>query len=268
MKKLVSLLAFVVLSVSAVAAQAATDAKHPKQVDWSFDGPLGTVDRASAQRGFQVYKEVCSACHGLKRVAFRNLTEIGFSAAEAKAIAAGYTVQDGPNDEGDMFDRPGTLSDRFVPPFPNEKAARASNGGAFPPDLSLITKARHDGPNYVYSLLTGYGEEAPEHVEVAPGQNYNPYFPGGLLAMAPPLMNDLLIYQDGTNASTEQMAKDVVSFLQWAAEPEMEARKRMGIKVLVFLAVMSVLFYVAKQRIWSDVKTVKAGDQGKQGPLV
>lgn len=267
MNKLVSLLTFVLLAVSALTAQAATDAKHPKQVDWSFDGFTGTVDRASAQRGFQVYKEVCSSCHGLKRIAFRNLTEIGFSEAEAKAIAAEYTVQDGPNDEGDMFDRPATLADRFVPPYPNEKAARASNGGAYPPDLSLIIKARHDGANYLYSLLTGYGEEAPEHVDVAPGQYYNPYFPGGLLAMPAPLSNDLITYQDGTNASTEQMAKDVVNFLQWAAEPEMEARKRMGIKVLVFLAIMTVMFYYAKQRIWSDLKTVR-DDKGKQGPLV
>lgn len=267
MKTLISLLAFVVLAVSAATAQAATDARKPKQVDWSFDGLFGTVDRASAQRGLQVYKEVCGSCHGLKRIAFRNLTEIGFSEAEAKAIAAGYTVQDGPNDEGDMFDRPGVISDRFMPPFPNEKAARASNGGAFPPDLSLMVKARPDGANYLYSLLTGYSDDVPEGVEVAPGQYYNPYFPGGLLAMAPPLMNDLITYQDGTNASTEQMAKDVVSFLQWAAEPEMEARKRMGIKVLVFLAVMSVLFYYAKQRIWSDLKTVR-DDKGKQGPLV
>lgn len=256
MKKRISILALAATALLAFSAQAASDAKHPKQVDWQFDGIFGTVDRASAQRGLQVYKEVCAACHGLKRIAFRNLTDIGFSEAEAKAIAAGYTVQDGPNDEGDMFDRPGVISDRFVPPFANEKAARASNGGAYPPDLSLMVKARPDGANYLYSLLTGY-EDAPADVEVAPGQYYNPYFPGGLLAMAPPLSNDLITYQDGTNASTEQMAKDVVNFLQWAAEPEMEQRKRMGIKVLVFLAIMSVLFYVAKQRIWSDVKDKK-----------
>lgn len=254
MSKRISILVLAAAALLALPAQAASDAKHPKQVDWHFDGVFGTVDRASAQRGMQVYKEVCAACHGLSRVAFRNLTEIGFSEAEVKAIAAEYTVQDGPNDEGDMFDRPGTPSDRFVPPFANEKAARASNGGAYPPDLSLMVKARPDGANYIYSLLTGYGEDVPEHVEVAPGQYYNPYFPGGLLAMAPPLMNDLITYQDGTNASTEQMAHDVVNFLQWTAEPEMEQRKRMGIKVLVFLAIMTVFFYFAKQRIWSDVK--------------
>lgn len=253
MKKFASLLVCAVLSLSAFAVQAAGDAKAPKQVDWKFDGMFGTVDRASAQRGLQVYKEVCAACHGLKRIAFRNLMDIGFSEGEVKAIAAGYMVEDGPNDEGDMFERPGVASDRFVPPFANEKAARASNGGAYPPDLSLMVKARPDGANYLYSLLVGY-EDAPADVDVAAGMYYNPYFPGGLLAMAPPLMNDLITYEDGTNASTEQMAKDVVNFLQWAAEPEMETRKRMGIKVLIFLAIMSVLFYVAKQRIWSDVK--------------
>lgn len=248
---------FLVSAVMAVAAatgaQAAGDQKHPKQVDWQFDGMFGTVDRASAQRGFQVYKEVCAACHGLDHVAYRNLMDLGFSEGEVKTIAAGYSVQDGPNDEGDMFERPALPSDRFVNPYANEKAARATNGGAFPPDLSLIVKARHDGGNYLYSLLTGY-EDAPEGHAISAGQYYNPYFPGGNIAMPPPLMNDLITYQDGTNASTEQMAKDVTNFLQWAAEPEMEQRKRMGIKVLVFLAIMTVMFYIAKQRIWSDVK--------------
>lgn len=256
MKYFASLVAAVLTVVFATTAMAAGDQKHPKDMDWQFDGMLGTVDRASAQRGYQVYREVCASCHGMKRIAFRNLTEIGFSAAEAKTIAAEYSVQDGPNDEGEMFMRPATPSDRFVSPFANEKAARASNGGAYPPDLSLMVKARPDGANYVYSLLTGY-EDAPEGVEVAPGQYYNPYFPGGKLAMAPPLSNDLITYQDGTNASTEQMAKDMVNFLQWTAEPEMEQRKRMGIKVLVFLAIMTVLFYISKQRIWKDVKGEK-----------
>jgi ubiquinol-cytochrome c reductase cytochrome c1 subunit len=253
MKNVVSLLVAAALAVGvAVNAQASGDQKHAKDMQWQFDGMSGTVDRASAQRGLQVYKEVCASCHGLKRVAFRNLTEIGFSEGEVKTIAAGYSVEDGPNDEGEMFQRPGLPSDRFVSPFPNEKAARAANGGAYPPDLSLIVKARPNGASYLYSLLTGY-EEAPEGHEPAPGQYYNPYFPGGFLAMPPPLSNDLVTYQDGTNASTEQMAKDVVNFLQWAAEPEMEQRKRMGIKVLVFLAIMTVMFYFAKKRIWSDI---------------
>lgn len=234
-------------------AHAAGDAEHPKQLRWSFDGMFGTVDRASAQRGLQVYKEVCSACHGLHRVAFRTLSGIGFSEAEIKAIAADFTVVDGPDDEGEMFDRPGRPSDKFVPPFANEKAARASNNGAYPPDLSLIIKARPDGANYVYSLLTGY-EDAPADVQVGDGMSYNPYFPGHQIAMAPPLMEGLVSYQDGTDASEEQMAKDVVAFLQWAAEPEMEQRKAMGIRVLLFLAVMTVLFYYAKKRIWRDIE--------------
>jgi ubiquinol-cytochrome c reductase cytochrome c1 subunit len=263
MKHIASLLVTVVLALGALPAHAAGDQKHPQQIDWAFDGVFGTVDRAAAQRGLQVYKEVCAACHGLKRVAFRNLMDLGFSEGEVKTIAADASVIDGPNDEGEMFERPGLPSDRFVPPYPNEKAARASNGGAYPPDLSLIVKARQDGANYLYSLLVGY-EEAPEGQEPAPGQYYNPYFPGGFLAMPPPLSNDLVTYQDGTNASVEQMAKDLTVFLQWAAEPEMELRKRMGIKVLVFLAIMTVLFYIAKKRLWKDVHIAKGASKGKK----
>lgn len=243
-----------VLAVASTSAFASSDAHHPKQVHWSFDGVYGTVDRQSAQRGFQVYKEVCSACHGLHRVAFRSLTDLGFSEAEVKEIAAGYTVQDGPNDEGEMFDRPAAPSDKFVPPFKNEKAARASNNGAYPPDLSLIIKARHDGANYVYSLLTGFGKTPPKDVEVPEGMHYNPYFPGGKIAMSSPLSDGQVSYSDGTNASVDQMAHDVVSFLQWAAEPEMEQRKAMGIKALLFLAVMTGLFYVANKRVWGELK--------------
>lgn len=269
-KYTVSLLVSALLALgAAMPVHASGDQKAPKDMAWQFDGMLGTVDRASAQRGFQVYKEVCASCHSLKRVAFRNLAEIGFSEGEVKTIAAGYSVADGPNDEGEMFQRPGLASDRFVSPFANDKAARAANGGALPPDLSLMVKARPNGANYVYSLLTGY-EDAPEHVEVLAGQYYNPYFPNGVLSMAPPLSDGLVTYVDGTNASVEQMAKDVVNFLQWTAEPEMEQRKRMGIKVLVFLAIMSVLFYVAKKRIWSNADRVTAGNDhtGKKGPLI
>lgn len=269
-KQFVSLLVSAVLAAGmAAGAHASGNQKAPQDMAWQFDGMSGTIDRASVQRGFQVYKEICSSCHSLKRVAYRNLTEIGFSEGEVKTIAAGYSVTDGPNDEGEMFQRPGLPSDRFVSPFPNDKAARAANGGALPPDLSLMVKARPHGADYIYSLLTGY-EDAPEHVEVLPGQYYNPYFPNGVLSMAPPLTNGLVTYGDGTNASVEQMAKDVVNFLQWTAEPEMEQRKRMGIKVLVFLAIMSVLFYIAKKRIWSNADRVTAGEDhtGKKGPLV
>lgn len=233
-------------------ASAGGDVHYPKQLHWSFDGVFGTFDRPSIQRGLQIYREVCSGCHGLKRVAFRTLTRVGFSEDEIKALSAEYTVTDGPNDEGEMFERPGKPSDNFGAPFANEKAARASNNGAYPPDLSLIVKARHDGPNYIYSLLTGYAE-APHDIEMGDGMHYNPYFPGGQIAMAPPLSDGRVDYQDGTSASLDQEARDVVNFLQWAAEPEMEERKRMGIKVMLFLLGFTLLFYAAKKRVWSKL---------------
>jgi len=235
------------------ALASSSDSEHPKQMNWSFDGYDGTVDRQSAQRGFQVYKEVCSSCHSLKLKSYRNLADIGFSEEEVKAIAAGDTVIDGPNDAGDMFERAGRPSDRFVAPFANDNAARSSNNGAFPPDLSLIIKARTDGANYLYSLLTGY-ENAPEHFELGNGMSYNSYFPGRQIAMPSPLFDGSVEYQDGTSASVDQMSKDVVNFLQWAAEPEMEQRKQMGVKVFLYLLVFTVLFYLAKKRIWKNVK--------------
>jgi ubiquinol-cytochrome c reductase cytochrome c1 subunit len=220
-----------------------------KHVDWSFDGMFGKIDRPSAQRGFQVYKEVCASCHGLKRVAFRNLADIGFSEAEIKALAASYQIKDGPDDAGDMFDRPGKASDYFPSPFVNDNAARASNGGALPPDLSLITKARQGGANYLYSILTGYSEP-PADFHLSEGMHYNAYFPGHQIAMPPPLSDDRVSYEDGTKATVDQMSHDVVMFLQWASEPEMEARKQMGIKVLVFLAIFTAFAYIAKRNIW------------------
>lgn len=233
---------------------AATGAATPnRQVDWSFNGVFGKFDRPAIQRGLQVYREVCAACHGIHRVAFRTLTDVGFSEAEVKAMAAEYTLKDGPDDFGDMFDRPGRPSDRFPSPYPNAAAARAAQGGAYPPDLSLIIKARPDGANYVYSLLTGY-HPAPEGQVVPERMHYNPYFPGGLIAMPAPLKPDGVTYQDGTEATVDQMARDVVNFLQWAAEPEMETRKRMGIRVMIFLLIMTGFFYVAKKRIWSKVE--------------
>lgn len=247
-------LVFVIVSlmVAVPAFAGGGDTKPPRQMAWQFQGPFGTVDRASAQRGLQVYREVCAACHGLKRVAFRTLSGIGFSEAEIKALAAEYTIVDGPNDDGEMFDRPGLPSDKFTSPFPNEKAARAANGGAYPLDLSLIIKARPDGANYVYSLLTGY-VDAPEEAHIGPGMNYNPYFAGSQIAMAAPLSDGRVTYEDGTPASVDQMSKDVVNFLQWTAEPEMESRKRMGVKVIIFLLITTVLLYVAKRRVWKDL---------------
>jgi ubiquinol-cytochrome c reductase cytochrome c1 subunit len=253
MKKLFLIL----LTIPALAfanAESPTAAHHPKQLKWEFDSFFGRFDRASVQRGYQVYREVCSACHGLKLVSYRNLAEIGFSEAEIKKIASEATVVDGPNDEGDMFDRAGLPSDKFVGPYPNEQAARAANGGAYPPDLSLIIKARGDGANYVYSLLTGY-EEAPEEFVMTEGKHYNPYFEGRQISMPTPLADDLQVtYGDGTFATKEQMAQDVVNFLQWAAEPETEKRKKMGVRTMIFLGVLFVILLLAKKAVWKKVK--------------
>ena len=248
MKKL-SLAALSLIILSAAGAVAATGQAPLRKMDWPFEGMLGKVDRPAAQRGFQVYKEVCAACHGMSLVAFRNLQEIGFSEAEVKALAASYQISDGPNDEGEMFERPGLPSDYFPSPFPNENAARAAYGGAYPPDLSLIVKARENGADYLYSLLTGY-VEPPAGTTLAAGQYYNRYFPGHVLAMPPPLTEGLVEYGEGTPATVEQMSRDVTVFLQWAAEPEMELRKRTGIKVLVFLFIFTVFAYIAKQHVW------------------
>lgn len=232
----------------------ATTALHPKQMKWEFDGFFGRFDRAAAQRGFQVYKEVCSACHSLKLVSYRNLTDLGFSEDEVKQIASEVSVTDGPNDDGDMFDRPGLLSDRFVSPYANENAARSANGGALPPDLSLIVKARHDGANYVYSILTGY-TEAPDEFPLTEGKQYNPYFEGRQISMPAPIADDGQVdYHDGTFASKEQMAVDVVNFLQWAAEPETEHRKKMGVRSMIFLGVLFAILLAAKKAIWKSVK--------------
>lgn len=231
-----------------------TKAHHPKEMRWEFDGFFGSIDRASAQRGYQVYKEICSACHSLQRVAYRNLTALGFSEAEVKQIAAEASVSDGPNDDGEMFDRPGLPSDKFVGPYANEQAARSANGGAYPPDLSLIIKARHDGANYVYSLLTGF-HEAPEGFPMAAGKNYNPYFEGRQISMPAPITDDGQVdYKDGTYATKEQMVIDVVNFLQWAAEPETEARKKMGVRTMIFLAILFVILLAAKKAVWKNVK--------------
>ncbi|MDX2113831.1 MAG: cytochrome c1 [Alphaproteobacteria bacterium] len=240
------------LSLTAAAAYAAGDYKPARSVEWPFKGVFGTVDEQAAQRGFQVYKEVCSACHGLKRIAFRNLADIGFTEAEIKALAATYQIKDGPNEEGEMFERPGKPSDYFPSPFANENQARATHNGAYPLDLSLIVKARDNGANYLYSLLTGY-VPAPADVTLGAGMHYNPYFPGKALAMAAPLSDGQVAYQDGTQASIDQMARDVTVFLQWAAEPEMEERKQMGIKVLFFLAVFTGFMFVAYRRLWSNL---------------
>ena len=240
------------LMLFSVPALADKDREEPKQIEWSFDGVFGKFDKPSVQRGFQVYKEVCSACHSLKRVSFRQLQGIGLSEAEVKSLAASYQIKDGPNDAGEMFERPGKPSDYFPGPYANEKVARASNNGALPPDHSLIIKAREDGPNYVYSLITGY-KAAPDGVTVPTGAYYNPYMDGHIIKMAPPLKEGSVTYQDGTPATVDQEAHDIVNFLQWAAEPEMEERKEMGIHVMLFLGAMTMFFYLVKKRIWSDL---------------
>jgi len=235
-------------------AALSTSALHPKQMKWEFDGIFGRFDRASTQRGYQIYKEVCSACHSLKLMSYRNLTEIGFSEDEVKQIAAEYSVTDGPNDDGEMFERPGLASDRFVSPYANEQAARSVNGGAYPPDLSLIIKARHDGANYVYSLLTGFSD-APEGFHMNDGKNYNPYFEGRQISMPAPITDDGQIdYKDGTVATKEQMTIDIVNFLQFAAEPETEHRKKMGVRTMIFLGILFLILLAAKKAVWKKIK--------------
>ena len=251
MQKILLLLSVILAGSGVVIAN--TDNLHPKSINWNFDGAFGTFDRTSIQRGFQVYKEVCSACHSLKLISFRNLIEIGFSEAEAKEIAKSYNVKDGPNDEGEMFERPAILSDYFPGPYANEKAARATNNGAFPVDLSLVIRARENGANYVYSLLTGFNQPVPEGVVIGENMHYNPYFPGMQIAMSPPLSDNIVQYTDGTKATVDQMSRDVVNFLQWTSDTKMEKRKVMGIKVFLFLLIFTGLFFVAKKRVWKDI---------------
>ncbi len=235
-------------------ARAAGEASPPMPQDWSFKGAFGTFDRDSLRRGYQVYQEVCAACHSMNQLSYRNLGQPGgpeFTEAEVKAIARQFIVTDGPDDFGDMFERDALPRDKFVAPFPNEQAARAANGGAYPPDLSLITKARGGGADYVYSLLVGY-EDTPADTDLQAGQYYNPYMPGGAIAMAAPLADDIVEYADGTPATTEQMSRDVVHFLSWAAEPELEGRHRIGVMVMIYLVIVAGLLYFSMRKIWRD----------------
>jgi len=282
MKKILTSLALVGLVAAGTAAFAAEEAHNaaapthfpinePKEMSWSFTGPFGTYDKGQLQRGLKVYKEVCSACHSMNMVAFRTLegpTGLGYSDAQIKSLAATYTIHDGPNDAGEMFDRPGKPSDYFPAPFANVEAAAAANGGAAPPDMSLLAKARgvergfpqfvfdiftqYDagGPDYIHSLLTGYDQTPPAGMVIPEGTHYNPYFMSGVsLKMPKPLSDGQVTYDDGAPQTVDQYSRDVAAFLMWAAEPHMEARKRIGFQVMIFLLVLSGLLYFTKKKV-------------------
>ena len=236
----------------------AEEIKIPKQ-NWTFKGITGKFDRASLQRGYQVYTEVCSSCHSMNLLSYRNLGEEGgpeFSVQQVKAIASNFEVTDGPNDDGEMFTRPGRPSDKFVSPYPNIKAAMAANGGAYPPDMSVLVKARKGGADYIYAVLTGY-TEPPSGFELEDGVYYNKYMDGNKIKMSNPLSDDLISYSDGTKATEAQMAKDVTTFLAWAAEPTLEQRHKMGVKVLIFLIIFTILVYLSMKRLWSRIDSEK-----------
>lgn len=261
------------LGIGLAPALAAEGAPKPPREDWTFAGPFGHFDRAQLQRGFQVFREVCSSCHSAHLFAFRNLAQPGgpeFSEAQAKAVAESYKVQDGPNDAGDMFERPGRLSDRWPSPFPNEQAARASNGGAYPPDFSTLAKARtyevgfpgflidilrqyqENGVDYIHALLVGY-TEPPEGFSVPEGAHYNAYFPGHAIKMPQPLSDGQVTYSDGSPETVDQYSRDVTAFMMWMAEPKLEQRKRLGFQVMIFLIIFAGLLYFTKKKVWKAV---------------
>jgi ubiquinol-cytochrome c reductase cytochrome c1 subunit len=237
------------LALAAVPAMAQEESLPHES--WSFSGPFGTFDRAAAQRGFEIYKNVCSNCHSMKEAYYRNLTGIGLSDEDVKNIAASVSVPT-IGDDGQPAERPATPADHFKSPFPNELAARAALNGALPPDLSVITKARDGGPDYVYGILTGYGEP-PATMKMGAGMYYDKVYPGHQIAMPQPLRDDTVTYSDGTKATIEQEAHDVVTFLTYISNPEMEQRKRMGGKVTLFLVLLTGLTYAVKRKVWADV---------------
>jgi len=249
-------LALAALGLGAVAIAAETQPPLKEQ-HWHFKGPFGTYDRAAAQRGFQVYKDVCAACHSLSLLSYRNLMELGLTEDQVKGIAAEVQVPD-IGDDGSAIERPARLSDRFKKPFPNEAAAAAANGGKAPPDLSVMIKAREDGANYVYSLMVGYvpyDKLTPAQIKefsIGKDDNFNLYFPGHRIAMPPPLADDKVQYVDGTKATLDQEARDIVEFLAWASEPHLEARNRTGIRVVLFLLALAGLMYAVKRQVWAD----------------
>ena len=229
------------------------------KIDWSFKGVTGKFDRTSLQRGYQVYTEVCASCHSMNLVSYRNLGEPGgpeFSVEQVKAIAANFEVEDGPNSDGEMFTRPGRPSDKFVSPYPNVQAATAANGGAYPPDMSVLVKARKGGSDYIYSVLMGY-EDPPTGFELEDGVYYNKYMDGQKIKMSNPLSEGIVTYADGTQTTQAQMAKDVTTFLTWTAEPHLETRHKMGVKVIIFLTIFTLLVYLSMRRIWSRIDSEK-----------
>ncbi len=227
----------------------------PIKVNWSFKGLTGKFDRSALQRGFQVYKEVCASCHSMQYLSYRNLGEPGgpeFSQEEVKAIAASVEIEDGPDSQGEMFTRPGRPSDKFKSPYPNVNASIAANGGAYPPDMSVLVKARPGGSNYIYSVLVGY-EEPPSDINIEDGVYYNKYMIGNKIKMSAPLSDGIVEYSDGTEATVDQMAKDVTTFLSWAAEPELEERHKTGVKVIIYLILLTILVYLSMKKIWSRI---------------
>ena len=227
------------------------------ETDWTFKGLFGKYDRASLQRGYQVYTEVCAACHSMQYLSYRNLAEPGgpeFTEEEAKFIAASFEVLDGPNSEGEMFTRPAKLSDKFVMPYENIEASKAANGGAYPPDMSVLAKARKGGADYIYSLLLGY-DDPPSDIKLDDGVYYNKYMYGNKIKMSAPLSDGLVEYNDGTEATKEQMAKDITTFLMWSAEPHLETRHKTGFRVIVYLIILSILVFLTMKKIWSRIET-------------
>ena len=257
MKNITKLICFIILFVAFLGHSVfAEETKKLLSTEWSFKGYFGKFDRSSLQRGYQVYTEVCASCHSMKYLSYRNLSEEGgpeFSEEQAKAIASNFEVTDGPNDDGEMFTRPAKLSDKFVNPYKNDKEAMASNGGAYPPDMSVLVKARSDGANYIYSLLLGY-EDPPSETILDDGVYYNKYMYENSIKMPKPLSDGLLEYNDGTEATEKQMAKDLVTFLSWAAEPHLEARHKIGFKTIIYLIIISILAYFSMKKLWSRIE--------------
>lgn len=251
MRPLRTLLVGLLVAGLAVPPALAQETKLPNQ-NWSWDGIFGTINLAAAQRGFQIYKDICSNCHSMKALHYRDLEGLGLTPAQVKAIAASFTVPKGVDDQGNPIQGPASLADQFRSPFPNEEAAKAANNGAAPPDLSVIVSAREGGADYVYGILTGF-VKPPAGFKVPPGLYYNKQFPGHLIHMPPPLHNDAVTYADGTKATLGQEAHDVATFLEWAAHPNMTERKQIGARVVLFLLLMTGLTYAVKRKIWSDV---------------